>query len=64
MADLRLEMTNEGFYIEPLTEEGLQIVNIEGELPHYQIGDHVDYPLLMQDMFVHLAKDRGLVIVS
>ncbi len=64
MADLRLEVINAGFYLEPLTEEGLSFVNVPGEWPHYTIGDHVEYNMIMQDMVLHLASDKGLVIES
>ena len=62
MADLRMEVTSKGFYIEPLTIEGLDFVNGDGYEPQYQIGDHVDYPMIAQDVLIHEAQHEGLVI--
>ena len=62
MPDLRLEIMNEGFYLEPLTENGLKFMNWDGAEPTYQIGDHVMYQMQMQDMVVHQIEDMGLVL--
>ncbi len=62
MADLRLEVINAGFYLEPLTEEGLKFMNWPGAVPTYKIGDHVMYQMQMQDMVLHAIEDKGLVL--
>ncbi len=64
MADLRLEVIDNGFYLEPLTEDGLEFVNGDGYQPNYQIGDHVEYPMIAQDVLLHEAQHEGLVIES
>ena len=61
-SDLRMEVEGRGFYLEPLTEQGLAFVNVPGEQPHYQMGDHVEYPMATQDIVIHLANDKGLVL--
>jgi hypothetical protein len=64
MADLRMEVNKQGFYIEPLTDRGVEFVNGDGYKPQYSVGDHVDYPMIAQDVLIHEAEHEGLVIES
>ena len=62
MADLKLEIRDMGFFLEPLTDAGLAFMNYPGAQPTYKIGDQVEYQMRMQDMVVHAIEDQGLVL--
>ena len=62
MPDLRLEIEGEGFYLEVLTEEGALFVSHDLNDNEYNIGDHVQYPMIVQDMVVQEIQNEGLAL--